>query len=236
LVTAQAEEIIVLAGGLGTRLRSELGDLPKPLAPVSGRPFLAHLLDQLSSCGFRRAILAVGYRHEQIRAAIGEGWRGMEIRYCVETAPLGTGGAVAKAVTLAQGSHVFLANGDTFLRFAPDTLKRLVADTGAAIGMVLAQVPDVSRYGAVEVENDLVAAFREKGGSGPGFINAGSYLLTEEARASFPDRDAFSFEEDVLRPMAAAGKVAALPESADFIDIGIPVDFHRASSLFGGTL
>lgn len=231
-MTPRVEQAIVLVGGLGTRLRGELGDLPKPLAPVAGRPFLAYVLDQLAAAGMRRAILATGYGSAQVEAAIGRSWQGMDVIYSVEDAPLGTGGAVAQAARLLHDAEAHVLNGDTFLRFDLAALERSVADTGAALGMALARVPDVSRYGAVEVIDGLVRSFSEKGGDGPGLINAGSYFLTEPAFAACPLLPAFSFEHAVLHPLAAAGRVAACVDTSDFIDIGVPEDYRLAQSRF----
>ncbi len=229
-----AEEAIVLVGGLGTRLRAELVDLPKPLAPVAGRPFLAFLLDQLAAGGLRRTILASGHLADKVESAIGHRWHGMEIVYSVEDEPLGTGGAVALAAHQLLGGCAHIANGDTFLHFELRSLQRAVEETDAALGMALARVPEVGRYGAVEVLGGRVSAFREKGGHGPGTVNAGSYFLTPEAIAAFPQRKVFSFEEDVLLPMANAGRVAVLVDTSDFIDIGVPEDYRNAQRLFAG--
>lgn len=230
----RAEEAIVLAGGLGTRLRTVVADLPKPLASVAGRPFLAHLLDQLARGGLRRVILATGYMAEKIEQAIGARWAGMDIVYSKESEPLGTGGAIRLAATLLQGDGVHLANGDTFLRYDPRALERAVQREGATLGIALAKVEDVGRYGAVEVDNGRVTAFREKGGRGPGLINAGSYFLTATGLAGLPDEDdAYSFENRVLLPSALRGQVAAFDDTSDFIDIGVPDDYARAQHLFG---
>lgn len=228
----RAEEAIVLVGGLGTRLRAEVSDLPKPLAPVAGRPFLAYVLDQFASAGLRRIVLATGYLAERVEAAIGRTWAGMSVDYSIEDSPLGTGGAVALAARRLQGECAHVANGDSFLRFDPSVLDAMVGASGASLGMALARVADVSRYGAVDVVAGRVRGFREKGGAGAGWINAGSYLLTPPAIAVFPVHDAFSFEHDVLLPLSAAGQVVALCETSDFIDIGIPEDYRRAQSLF----
>lgn len=228
----RAEEAIVLVGGLGTRLRSEVADLPKPLAPVAGRPFLAYVLDQFARAGLRRIVLATGYLAGRVESTIGRSWQGMAVDYSVEDAPLGTGGAVSLAARKLHGARVHVANGDSFLRFDANALDDIVSRTSTALGMALAWVPDVGRYGAVDVADDRVVGFREKGGSGAGWINAGSYLLTPEALAGFPARDAFSFEESVLLPLSSAGRVGALCESRDFIDIGVPEDYRRAQDLF----
>jgi len=230
----RAEEAIVLVGGLGTRLRSVVAGVPKPLASVAGRPFLAHLLDQLAASGLRRVILATGYMAEKIEQTIGAHWADMDIVYSKEPEPLGTGGAIRLAAALLQGNGVHLANGDTFLRYDPSALERVVVATGATLGIALARVHDVGRYGAVEVADGRVIAFREKGGHGPGLINAGSYFLTAAAVDGLPgDESAYSFESRVLLPSALAGKVAAMDDTRDFIDIGVPDDYARAQQLFG---
>lgn len=228
----RAEEAIVLVGGLGTRLRSVVPDLPKPLAPVAGQPFLARLLDQLADGGIRRVILATGYMADSIEQVIGKRWNGMEVVYSREEAPLGTGGAIRLAASRLQGAGVHLANGDTFLRFDLEKLEERVQALAVPIGMALAKVPDVARYGAVEVIGHKVAAFREKGGVGPGYINAGNYFLSVDGIEALPAMTAYSFETEVLLPVALEGGVAALEESADFIDIGVPEDFARAQHMF----
>ena len=227
----RAEEVIVLVGGLGTRLRSVVADVPKPLAPVAGRPFLAHVLDQLAASGLRRAVLATGYLAEKIEQAIGRRWAGMDIAYSKEHSPLGTGGAIRQAACLLQGRGVHLANGDTFLRFDLLALERQVYASGARLGVALARVPDVGRYGAVEVTEGRITAFLEKGGHGEGFINAGSYFLTPEGLDRLPGETAYSFEHEVLLPSAQAGLLVAYDDTRDFIDIGVPDDYLRAQDL-----
>lgn len=228
-----AEEAIVLAGGLGTRLRSVVADLPKALAPVAGRPFLTYLLDQLAANGLRRVILATGYMAEMVQRTIGTNWAGMDIVYSREPEPLGTGGAVRLASTLLQGKGVHLLNGDTFLRYEMSAMEQVVRGSGAALGVALARVDDVGRYGVVEVENERVRAFDEKGATGPGLINAGCYFLTASGLDMLPgDNGAYSFETQVLVPRARAGELIAFTNTRDFIDIGVPEDFARAQQLF----
>lgn len=229
---ARAEEAIVLVGGLGTRLRGVVPDLPKPLAPVAGRPFLAYLLDQLTAGGLRRIILATGYMAEKIEQAIGDRWGEAEIVYSREPAPLGTGGAIRLAAAMVRGEGVHLANGDTFLRFDPADLERRVREQGATIGVALAKVPDVGRYGAVRTQHGRVVSFQEKGGHGPGLINAGSYFLTPSAIDRLPSVTPYSFENEVLVPASLAGDLTAFDETRDFIDIGVPEDFARAQGMF----
>ena len=229
-----ADEAIVLAGGFGTRLRGIVDDVPKPLAPVAGRPFLAWLLDRLATSGIRRSILATGYLSDAIERTIGRRWQGMEVVYSVEPEPLGTGGAIRLAGMQARGDGVHVLNGDTWLEYDPAALEAAARAADAPMAIALAHVDDVGRYGAVDVADGRVAAFREKGEAGPGWINAGCYFLGVDALAALP-QGAFSFEQAVLQPRAAAGEVAAFTDTAGFIDIGVPEDYRRAQRQFTGS-
>jgi D-glycero-alpha-D-manno-heptose 1-phosphate guanylyltransferase len=228
----RADEAIVLAGGLGTRLRGVVSDLPKPLAPVAGRPFLAWVLDFLAEQEVRRVVLAIGYMAEKVQAVIGPQWRSMDIVYSVEPEPLGTGGALKLAVSRLQGTAVHVLNGDTFLRYSLSGLENAAEAVDVPIAIALAQVPDVARYGAVAVHAGRITAFHEKGGRGPGLINAGSYYLSSDALHVLPTHTSFSFETEVLHPQAVVGGLAAFMQTREFIDIGVPEDFVRAQSLF----
>ena len=228
------DEAIVLAGGFGTRLRGIVDDVPKPLAPVAGRPFLAWLLDRLATGGMRRCILATGYLSDVIEQRIGARWQGMEIAYSVEPEPLGTGGAIRLAATRLQGDAAHVLNGDTWLEYDPVALEDTARAAGASMTIALARVDDVARYGAVDIDNGRVTGFREKGESGPGWINAGCYFLGADALAALPVRDAFSFEQDVLQPRVQERAVAAFTETLGFIDIGVPEDYARAQLQFAG--
>jgi len=230
-----ATDVIVLVGGLGTRLRAVVPDLPKPLAPVAGRPFLAYVLDRYAAAGMRRAILATGFRSEAIEQAVGDRWGAMEVVISREEEPLGTGGAIRQAAGLVAGDGAHVANGDTYLRFDFAGLEAATRSTGAAMGVALAPVDDVGRYGAVKVREGRVVGLAEKGGSGPGLINAGSYFLTADAFARLPAQARFSFEENVLAPWSAAGQVAAYEGVEGFIDIGVPEDYARAQHMLGSS-
>lgn len=227
-----SDEILILAGGFGTRLRSEVPDLPKPLAPVAGRPFLTYLLDRYAAAGMRRTILATGYLGDIVEQTIGTHWSGMEVVYSREETPLGTGGAIAAAARLAKGEGLHVCNGDTYLEYSPSALEAAAREGGMSIA--LARVDDVSRYGAVDVEQGRVLRFHEKRPGGAGLINAGSYFLSAQVLASLPAEVAFSFEKQVLEPAVADGRVGALVDTAEFIDIGVPEDFRRAQCEFAG--
>ncbi len=230
----RTEEAIILAGGLGTRLRAVVSDVPKPLAPVAGRPFLAWLLDRLAAHGMRRVVLATGYLADRVEAVVGPRWAGMEVSYSVEAAPLGTGGALRQAAACLQGDAVHVLNGDTWLDYAPAALEAAAVRACAPMAIALASVDDVARYGAVEMRDGFAVGFREKGEGGAGWINAGCYFLTAEALGALPALEAFSFEREVLQPRAAAHEVAAFVQTAGFIDIGVPDDYAKAQAIFAG--
>ena len=227
-----ADEAIILAGGLGTRLRGVVDGVPKPLAPVAGRPFLAWLLDRLAAGGIRRCILATGYLADSIATEIGARWLDMEIVHSAEVEPLGTGGAIRLASRQLLGDGVHVLNGDTWLEYSPAALQKAATDAGLPMSIALAHVGDVQRYGAVEVENERAIGFLEKGQSGGGWINAGCYFLGPDVLAAWPEGTSFSFETEVLQPRVAAGGVAAFRETSGFIDIGVPSDYARAQVIF----
>ena len=227
------EEAIVLAGGKGTRLRAVVSDVPKPLAMVAGRPFLLFVLDQLAASGIRRCILATGYLSEMIEHAVGQQWAGMEITYSVEEQVLGTGGAVARAAMALTGNSAHVLNGDTYLSYSPLELELCTIQAGADAGIALASVDDVARYGAVIVRDGRLEQFQEKGVTGPGLINAGSYFLTKPVLSNLMRHHApFSLETEVLIPFAQRGQIAAFDRTEDFIDIGVPDDYARAQEQF----
>lgn len=222
----------MLVGGLGSRLRPVVADVPKPIAPVAGRPFLAWVLDRLREGGMRRVVLAAGYRADLLEAAIGRDWEGMLIDYSIEHEPLGTGGAIALACRSITYDGVHVLNGDTHLDYDFDAFERATIGSGCPIGLALAHVDDTARYGAVVVQDGRATGFTEKGRTGAGWINGGAYFLTREAMDGLPRETSFSFEQAVLAPATSAGRVAAFRKTTGFIDIGIPEDYALAQARF----
>lgn len=222
-------EAIVLAGGLGNRLRSVVADLPKPMADIAGRPFLEYLLDYLISQGVTRIILGVSYRHELIEAHFGTRFRGAEIRYSVESERRGTGGAIDQALTLAEESNVLALNGDTL--FAAD-LRRLMAthlEQRAVLTVALRVMSDCGRYGAVQLDTaGRITGFLEKQAAAGGLINGGIYCVNREWYRALTLPHVFSFEQDVMEGLHKTHSFAGVPFDCYFIDIGIPEDYHRA--------
>jgi D-glycero-alpha-D-manno-heptose 1-phosphate guanylyltransferase len=223
-------EAIVLAGGLGTRLRSVVPDLPKPMAPVAGRPFLEILLDSLAEKGVERVVLSLGYKAETVTGHFGREYRGMQLDHVVEVAPLGTGGAARLALEACRADHVFVFNGDTFLDLEMDEVETMWRQNRRPI-VVGREVPDAARYGRLDVADGRVRGFAEKGAAGPGLINAGCYVLPREILDGFPPGTGFSIESDFFEPAVCQMAVDAFVTRGLFIDIGIPDDYARAQEL-----
>src|ERR1700722_3055893 len=169
-------EAIVLAGGLGTRLRSVVPDAPKAMAPIAGQPFLAYLLQFLEAQGIARVVLAVGYRNQAIRDFFGTRYQGLQLVYSVEEEPLGTGGALLQALPSVGGRYAFMLNGDTFLRLQYRAMAdKLDEQPDTDLVVALRPVPDARRYGAALVAGGRIRGFTAQGTQGPGLINAGCY-------------------------------------------------------------
>jgi D-glycero-alpha-D-manno-heptose 1-phosphate guanylyltransferase len=224
------KEAIILAGGLGTRLRSAVPDLPKCMAPVAGRPFLGHVLDYLSGQGITRVVFSLGYLHEVIEDYLLHQFASLDYACVVETSPLGTGGAIREACRAAAGGQVVVTNGDTLFKVDVPKLSALHTSRGALVTLGLKPMRDFERYGAVEVAPDgKVLRFEEKKPRPSGLINGGLYgLSVKDFLADAPADGAFSFERDYLEPRVAGGRLYGYEEDAYFIDIGIPEDYRRA--------
>lgn len=225
------EELILLVGGKGTRLREVVSDVPKPMAEVAGRPFLCWILDFIEARGIRHVVMATGYMSETISGYFGNRWKSIDISYSKEETPMGTGGAIGLAKARLLGDTAYVANGDTYLDFDPLMLRPKAWEHVTCMSVALASVPDVSRYGATLVRSGIVEGFSEKGTVGSGMINGGWYFLSKNALAAI-DAKPHSFETDQLSGAVARRDVAALETSGIFIDIGIPADFARAQDLF----
>ena len=226
-------EAIVLAGGFGTRLRQVVADVPKPMAPIAGRPFLEILLGSLARKGFARVVLSLGFMAEKITDHFGTRFAGIDIAYVVEDTPLGTGGAIRLAFEACTQDHVFVFNGDTYLDLEVRSLEQHWQASRYPI-VVGRQVPDTTRYGRLVVNGDRITSFAEKGISGPGLINAGCYVLTTDALARFPLNQPFSIETDYLVSEVKGATVEVFVTEGILIDIGIPEDYARAQILLAG--
>lgn len=223
-------EAIVLAGGLGTRLAARLDGIPKPMAPVAGRPFLEIVLGQLKKAGYVRVVLSVGHLHPVIESHFGAVYRGLNVDYAIEQQPLGTGGAIRRALGRTVEDDVLVLNGDTFLEVDYKAMAATQTAQGTALTMAVTWREDVGRYGGVRLEGDRVAGFEEKGRTGAGWINAGSYIVRRDLRwpAGLPEK--FSFERDFLMLEIARLRPAAFRSEGIFLDVGVPEDLDRAQT------
>jgi NDP-sugar pyrophosphorylase family protein len=226
--------VAILAGGLGTRLRPAIGERPKVVAEVGGRPFLSYLLDQLARAGFRRAVLCVGWRADDVEASLGASHGPLRLAYSREASPLGTAGAIRRALPLLDGDAAMVMNGDSYCDVDLGAAWAWhVARAGEAT-LVAVEVADAGRYGRVEVDADgTVRSFSEKQpGAGPGWINAGIYLLARSRIEALPERPA-SLERDALPGWVGRG-LRAFCTRGQFLDIGTPASYRRALRFFRG--
>lgn len=222
-------DAIILAGGKGTRLQSVVSDLPKPLAPVNGRPFLDILLSQLDRCGcVNRLVLAVGHKSETVIDRYKDCTvYGFKILFSVEREPLGTGGAIKMALPLTESQDIMVLNGDSFVEVDIPNLIREHNSKNALLTMVLTEVDNAGRYGAVRVNRDkTVTAFEEKNDDyGPGLINAGIYILNRKLFDGIQDGKVISFEREILSDLIH-GEATGYVTKGKFIDIGIPETYR----------
>jgi D-glycero-alpha-D-manno-heptose 1-phosphate guanylyltransferase len=232
-VNSQPSEMLILAGGFGTRLKSVVSDVPKPMAPVAGCPFLAYLLDYWIGQGIQRFVISTGHLASVIESHFGNTYRSASITYVHEQFPLGTGGALRLALNSVTWANelALMANGDTWF---PVQLQQLCADAvqqGTSITLALKRLEKNDRYGGVAIGAEgKITAFGEKA-TGGSYINAGCYLFNVSAiKKAFAGMSAtFSLENDFLVPFASQGFVGSSIQDQPFLDIGIPEDYQRAS-------
>lgn len=220
----------ILAGGLGTRLRPQFGELPKVLAPLRGTPFIVRQLEWLSTHGIRRVVLCVGYGADQVREVLGDGraWN-LELVWSEEPEPLGTGGALALARGHVRGPALIL-NGDTLPECHPWALERARWERGRLGAIALFEVEDARARGRVECDDaGRVLRFVEKDPDhrGPAWVNGGLYAFDPGLWHELPQGPG-SFERDVLPRLAAAGALYGYHAPGTFYDIGTPEEWERA--------
>ncbi|HEB9328850.1 TPA: nucleotidyltransferase family protein [Campylobacter coli] len=214
-------QAIVLAGGLGTRLRSVVQDLPKPMAPINGKPFLVFVLEYLKKQGITEIILSVSYKYELIQEYFKDEFYGVKIHYNIEKELLGTGGAIKDALKFVK-NEAYVLNGDTL--FSID-LKKLTLSS-SKICIALKQMQNFDRYGTVNIDNQgIVTSFEEKVFKKQGLINGGIYLLKKDIFDKFSLEEKFSFEE-FLQKKYKSLKIQTQIFNDYFIDIGIPKDYR----------
>ena len=232
-------DTIVLAGGLGTRIRDVLDGRPKVLAPVAGRPFADHLVAQLAQAGCLHVTFASGIGADQVANFLNDtqshAGDSMRLDAAVEASPLGTGGAVRNALDHTMGSPIMVMNGDSYVDCPLDDFFAFHKARGATASMLLVEVEDAGRYGTVQTDsNDNVVVFSEKSGNSgeTAWINAGVYMFERHVLEQLADRTVISLEYDVL-PLLCGFGLYGYRQNAQFIDIGTPESYAVADAFFG---
>jgi D-glycero-alpha-D-manno-heptose 1-phosphate guanylyltransferase len=225
-------ECIVLAGGLGTRLRSVVADKPKCMAPLGEHPFLYYLLQYLHQQGITHAVLSLGYLSEQVIGWCNSMDLPLRVSFTVEPEPLGTGGGIMHALSALEGNEVFIVNGDTYFDVDLSAFQQFHIAHQSPLSLALKPMQQFDRYGSIELDaQQRISAFHEKQFCTEGLINGGIYLTNTGFLQSLSLPEKFSFEKAVLEPGAAAGSLYGFISDTYFIDIGIPEDYEAAKKV-----
>ena len=222
---------IILAGGFGTRLQTVVSDLPKPMAPINGEPFLNYQLNYLKHYGIKKVILSVGYLAEKIQAHYKSNFNGIEIEYVVETSPLGTGGGIRLGLKSCKDDYALVLNGDSFFDVDLHEFFKLHLNESSQFSLALRKVVDSSRYGTIETDdNDRIISFKEKTNiTKEGKINGGIYILNKKLYLNNTvEGNNFSIEKDFFEKQLNQLHIKGFEFNGYFIDIGIPEDYTKA--------
>jgi D-glycero-alpha-D-manno-heptose 1-phosphate guanylyltransferase len=221
--------LFVLAGGFGTRLRSVVTNVPKPLAPVLNKPFITYLIEHWIDQGINDFVFLLHYEAIQIEAilkklSLDSEYSNISFRSIYEDKALGTGGAVLHAIDRLMIKDSFLvANADTWLDSGLSALSK-----EPPCALVAVKVPNCKRYGALQMEGSLITQFNEKSSSiGQGYVSSGLYHLTPEIFNGLDVESVFSLENTIFPKLVANKKLFAIKVDGNFIDIGIPDDYLR---------
>ena len=227
-------EAIILAGGFGTRLKGVLDNIPKPMAPIKGRPFLEYLLDDLILAGFQRVILSVGHLHSTISNHFGEKYKTLELVYSIEDEPLGTGGAIIMALKYTHSNPVFIINGDTLFKINYSMMMENYRENIVDIVIALKSMKDCGRYGTIKISGqNTIIEFREKNPEiKEGLINGGIYLIHKNIFDTWDLPQKFSLEKDFFEKYVHEMNIKVCISEGYFLDIGIPEDYKRAQYEF----
>lgn len=224
-------ECVILAGGMGTRLRSVVSNVPKCMAPVAGKPFLHYQFETLEKTGFSHVILSLGYKHQIVEDWVSSLKTKLQITPIVENQPLGTGGGIRLALTLATEPNIFILNGDSFLRVDFEEMMKIHISTNAVATLALKEMHNFDRFGLVELNSShQITAFKEKQFCHSGLINGGIYILQKKSLKDSPER--FSLEHDFFEKKVKENFFAGFITSGYFTDIGTPEDYAKAQSVF----
>jgi D-glycero-alpha-D-manno-heptose 1-phosphate guanylyltransferase len=221
-------EAIILSGGLGTRLRSVIPDLPKTMALIENLPFLSYLLEQLFRSEFERVVLATGYRSDAIESFFGSYYKEINLVYSIEEEPLGTGGAILKAADSVDSENFFILNGDTFFDVDFGGMEKKFKTDHSGLMIALKPMKNFERYGVVLVDGEKIVSFKEKKFCETGLINGGTYLGSKKWLKEQATGMIFSLEKEILEKKVKTEKIGYFISEGYFIDIGVPEDYFKA--------
>lgn len=233
-VDIQDIDAVILAGGLGKRLRKAVSDRPKVMAEINGKPFLYYVLDQLSEIDIKRVVISTGYMADKIEEIIGFSYKGLKVDYSWEENPLGTGGALKLAGQSISTKYCLVMNGDSYTEFDATTFYLAHKQKNANITLVVKTLDETERFGVVcKNENNEIIDFMEKGSNKrAGFINTGVYLMKTSALQKIPDKAPCSLEYDFF-PAMIGKNIYGYEAEGRFIDIGTPESYSQAEKFFG---
>jgi NDP-sugar pyrophosphorylase family protein len=225
--------VAILVGGVGTRLKPVVNDRPKVMALINDRPFLTYILDQINDAGLKDVILCAGYMGKYLESEMGQTYRNLSLRYSYEYEPLGTGGALRNAHDLINSDTILIMNGDSYCQYNLGEYWSFYEQNNAFASILLTFVSDTSRYGRIRInDHNHVLAFEEKGSfTGPGWINAGIYLIDRETISGIPGKRFVSLEKEIF-PSLIGKQLYGFMNDGLFLDIGTPDDFAKAGAFF----
>ncbi|EHL15308.1 hypothetical protein HMPREF9630_00677 [Peptoanaerobacter stomatis] len=218
---------IILAGGKGTRLQEVVSDIPKPMAPINNVPFLEILIRQLKKNGINDIVISVGYKKDKIINFFGNRYNGLDINYCIEDIPLGTGGAIKKAIEENESDMYLVINGDTFFDISLRKLIEEHINRRNDVTIAAKKMYNSDRYGSILFENDKIVSFEEKKYYRESVINAGIYVLNRDIFDNIQDKK-FSLEKDFFEKYVCEKNMGIFIFEEYFIDIGIKEDYYKA--------
>lgn len=221
------KEVIILAGGFGTRLQKVVADVPKPMAPVNGKPFLQYILDYCIQQGIESVVLSTGYKHEVIFSHFGTHYKSLQIQYAHEQEPLGTGGGIQLALQKCSDDNVVVLNGDTFFDVDLQALESQHIKAQSEFSIAAKKMYHFNRYGIIQTKDNRITAFEEKRAVHEGIINAGVYIINREKFLAMQLPQKFSMEKEYMEKYFSSKHFYAFEFNGYFIDIGIPEDYEK---------
>ena len=225
--------VVILAGGLGTRLRKVVSDRPKVMAEINGKPFLYYLLDQLVDASIEKIVISTGYMGHLIEETVGSSYKRLQVNYSPEEIPLGTAGALKLAGQAVDTEKCLVMNGDSYMKFDPLLLLMNHKKSDASITIVIKKVEVSSRYGVIDMnpEHEIVQFIEKGSAGGSGHMNAGVYLVEMGILEKIPDKIPCSLEYDFFPVMIGKG-IYGYEAEGKFIDIGTPESYAQAEKFF----